>query len=308
MEVLAVPDFDALNLRTGAFEGVDIADYHRSIDAVSKSTLMQFEKGDPKHVKRYIDHGLKRTPSMVMGLAVDDKLFDPIRFAEKYIKKPTFSGDGSVVKRTAWEKEQKDAGRMILTPAPYQSVLDMAEAVKDCPHAWTSLTQSTTQLSLYWNDPDTGRLCKNRPDFYRQDRGITFDLKKSRGMLTDKEIDRDILEFGMDCQAAMARAGCLENGLPWNAHVLVFVSETQQIDGTYPVRVIELHPDYILLGEARYMRQIRQLVECEDSGEWPGAGDEIDTPAPSKWTYRIMEEEKHIEEAQRRLTAKGTAA
>lgn len=303
-----MPEFDPRDPQPGFYEGVGIEDYHSSIAAVSKSTLMQFEKGDARHVKRYIDHGLKQTPAMIKGLAVDDRLFDPIRFAEKYVKQPTFTGDGAQKRREAWRSEQKEAGRFVLTPAPYQSVLDMAEAVKGCPHAWTSLTQSTTQLSLYWNDPDTGRLLKNRPDFYRADRGIVFDLKKSKGLLTDKEIDRDIIEFGMDVQAAMGREGCLENGLTWNAHVLVFVSETQQIDGTYPVRVVELHPDYILLGEARKTRQLRQLVECEKSGQWPGVGDEIETPAPSKWTYRLMEEEKHIEEAQRRLEAKNPAA
>jgi len=144
-------------------------------------------------------------------------------------------------------------------------------------------------------DPQTGVLCRCRPDYWRHD-GIIVDLKTARDASRDG-FSKSIDGWRYDVQAAyyidgIARAraaGGIDMPAP---RAFVFIAAEKA--APYGVAVYNIDAQSIAIGRREYREDLDIYAECSATGEWPGYGDKIQSISLPEW--RLRQEEFSIEQ------------
>jgi len=102
----------------------------------------------------------------IVGSAVDCLLFDgPTTFQGRYSVRPPGLGSLATKAGKAWKINQGD--RVIVPRAISGNPIDVYQTVLQiyqCEPAAEIIVASESQISLVWQDPETGLMCKGRPD------------------------------------------------------------------------------------------------------------------------------------------------
>jgi exodeoxyribonuclease VIII len=136
-------------------------EYHAG-PGVSKSTLVRAQA--TMHHALFPDEpapGSVARANLDLGSALNDCLLLPRRWKRRYVRGP---GDR---RGTKWAGAVEAAGpnRAVLVEKDYDFVLTMAKAVRNHPNAGPLVhNPQAVEPTIYWQDPDTGILCRCRPD------------------------------------------------------------------------------------------------------------------------------------------------
>jgi len=139
----------------------------------------------------------------------------------------------------------------------------MADAVRRDPIAAEFLKDARTELTMIWNDPRTGILCKGRADILGRalcDAKGTVSIDKWR---FDRECARNQY-FG---QLVHYSTGASQLGLKLESPPCIIACE---IGPAHDVGVFELSGDYLELARDDYDALMDRLAECLASNRWPG--------------------------------------
>lgn len=177
--------------------------------------------------------------------------------------------------KAQWDEVNKD--RQILNQAQWDAVHMAANSIKNHPAASKLLSKGKAEQSIYWTDESTGELCRCRPDWWRDD-GIVVDLKTTENASLDG-FAKSIANFRYDVQAAFYLDG-IEKATGKRPRGFVFVAIEKKPPFAVGVYVLKAET----LGDATevYKRDLAVYAACNQSGAWPGYGDEIqaiDMPA-----------------------------
>lgn len=271
-----------MNSNPGVHRHVQFGDYLKW-EAANWSTL--------KHFQRSCLHGrynMLRPPvanaSQVIGGALDVAVFEgPEAYERLYATMPQFPGhpNSNVHKeaKAAWLKSHE--GAIELTPTEGQKVKEMLAALQANKRAWALLTEGRgqSQLSILWDDAETGIRCKGRVDrlsivpkaALSDDAGpgdkvlVLTDLKSSRAP-GPREFERECLRFSYHGQLASYRAG-LQVFDPADMAVCIVAIENQP---PYDVVVHRFSEEFLDHGWRMWRRLLTQYAECVKSGRWPG--------------------------------------
>jgi hypothetical protein len=197
---------DELNIRVGNGELFGIIEqlpsnvYHDiNCPGISASKLSMIHKSFA-YYKYHIENPIETT-AMQFGSALHDAILLPQEFENNYIMLPD-CGDG----RTKEGKEKRAKfiemaiDKKIISANDWNKLGIMIQKIamnEACNHM---LKDGKPELSMFWNDLDTGILCKGRMDYYRND-GIILDIKTSNNS-NKKSFSKSIYEFGYERQAA----------------------------------------------------------------------------------------------------------
>lgn len=194
-----------------------------------------------------------------------------------------FGAEPVEVEGDRWNKAQKEQrekltaeGKIALLTHELAQAKDMAAAVLNNELAKALLRDIDPELSLWWNDPITGRLLRCRPDATPPRavgrRLIVSDLKTSADP-GPKEFPKSVHNFGYHMQAPFYLDGLTECGLDDNpAFMFIAVGKTPP----YLVAVHELHPAAIEYGRSLNRRAIDLWDRCIETGDWPSFSDRPD--------------------------------
>lgn len=277
----------------GRYVDLDIRAYHAS-EGVSRSTLMRLENGTPKSCKHYMDTPLPETDAMRLGSAVDMLVFEPHRAPHELAVRPKFGRSKAALEEAA-QWDERHAGHTVLTEAQADKAHAISTAVLNAQSVRGLMSDAMAQESFYWRQE--GVLAKCRPDGYDELRATTFDLKTAHS-LSDRHITTAIVDYGYDVQAAMNANACTELGLPWEAHVLIWVEKSPPYDvrGT----VFTAADSWMELGEARMLRLLREFDACQRANDWPGHDRAVAALPMPKWVSIKLEDQQEAERASRR--------
>lgn len=233
--------------------------------------------------------------SLILGraahaLILGDEVFDEhfIFVPEGAPQRPTktqiaaFERDGEWSENAAprakfWEDFDKRAsGRLLLKEEQVQKIQYMSENLAANPLAVEVLTSQLVEISLIWEDPQTGIWIKSRPDCLPSN-GYDFgDLKTfaPKGANLILSAQRAITDHGYAMQMALAAMGA-EAVLGTTAErcALVFIQSSEP----YEVIPISLNEDAMEWGRIMCRHGINKMHECLQTGEWPGIGAEAVT-------------------------------
>lgn len=281
----------------GIYKDLSNEDYHAHRGSVSRSALTEFKKSPYHYWASYVkERELKpfkpeqdATDALVFGNAFHTLVLEPESFNDRYIiepeaqekaEKPLLLRDvgrdefEACKARIALQKAKiesdhsefihKSYGKVILTNKQFAHLHEMAFAVSSNEQARETIAGAKYEHSIFWNDPETGILCKVRPDIWHE--GFLADLKTA-GSADARSFQSSIATFGYHIQAAMMREAIravhnkdLEN--------FVFVV----CEKSYPYCVVPyiLEKSAMDKGLEEFQTLLRGLKECRDTNQWPG--------------------------------------
>lgn len=197
------------------------------------------------------------------------------------------------------EWQQNNSQRTVLTPEQWDQLHRMRDAVMAHPAAAALLTGApgVAERSVYWTDPDTGLLCRCRPDFWRED-GIIVDVKTTEDASAES-FARSIANWryhvqapyymdGINLMREQARRSDIKTA---KAFAFLAVEKSARVvDGVaLGVAVYVLDAQSMELGRAEYRQDLDAINTCTRSGMWPGYGDKIQSLSLPQWTLKAGE-------------------
>lgn len=182
--------------------------YHQG-PGISRSALMEFKRSPHHYWYKYLNPYYvpeSATPAQIFGNALHTFILEPKEFEIQFFILPKFD------KRTKagaerWQQIQKEcSNKIFLTEAQYQELQQMADSLQKNKLALQLIENAQIEQSLYWTDPDTGILCKCRPDILQ--RNFVCDLKSAQDG-SAWAFSKAVLDYGYHIQAAMIQEALL---------------------------------------------------------------------------------------------------
>lgn len=171
-----------------------------------------------------------------------------------------------------WEAfDAKAKGKLLLPAEQVQKIQYMAENLAANPLAMEVLRSDLIEISLIWQDEETGLWLKSRPDCIPTNGADFSDLKTTspKGRDIVLSCQRAITDFGYHLQMAMAAMGAEQVfGTSASDCVLVFCQTSEP----YEVVPIRLDEECLYIGKVMVRHGINRIAHGFKTGDWPGAG------------------------------------
>jgi exodeoxyribonuclease VIII len=244
----------------------------------------------PKHYMAYVlGEADAKSKAMILGSLIDCLVLEPLLFSKYFAMQPaTYESKKDGVK--PWNANSltckkikhdiEDSGKQIITEIDFQKAKQIAEAVNTHVSASEIIAKTKKQVSLVWQDSDTGVLCKGRLDMMCDEH---LDDLKSTMDACPAGFSRSIESFGYHIQGAFysdgyaALTGNVQ--LPYN----IIAAETES---PFCVATYALEPDTLLIGRAIYKKALKKYKECKDLNNWPGYSDFIEPIDVPPWAIK----------------------
>lgn len=176
-------------MKPGRYATLADTEYHAD-KAINRGQLVQYHRSEADWAagKEDMDSDALRFGRAVHTAVLEPDLFDPVVVAVKSTGTKTFK-----------EALSTHAGELVVTEDEYDQISHMARAVLDHEGCRSLLSDGETEVSYFWEDEETGLLCKCRTDF--SGRGYLVDLKTSGKPVED--FGRAVYAYHYDAQAGM---------------------------------------------------------------------------------------------------------
>lgn len=284
----------------GVYAGIPNAEYHGGL-GISKSGLDIIARS-PMHYQfsRQAANDSEPTAAMRIGTAAHTLILEPENFAAEYAVAPEGIDRRTKEGKQLWADFQAEAdGKIVLKGEEMDQLEGMRDAVMAHPAAHQLLTgcAGAAELSAYWNDPETGALCRCRPDFWRTD-GVLVDLKTTDDASPDG-FAMSVQKFRYHVQAPFYLDGCrqaIEHGgedlpiTPGAPTAFVFIAVEKK--PPHAVAVYALDFDSLEIGREEYQRDLQTYAECTAADNWPAYGEQIQRLGLPEWRLRREELKK----------------
>lgn len=253
---------ETLPLKTGIYYGLPFAQY-LALPAVSRSTLWAMRRS-PAHARV----AREETPAMAFGTMVDDLLFNPAE--GRYVVCPKVDG------RTKLGKLANDAKRLMacngVVPvdadewARAQMVVGAVRASKTAQ----ALLAGERQVTVVWQDEETGVWCKARPDVWNRDLQTLVDMKTTEDA-SIQSFRWSVRRFGYGFQLASYMDGLRACGERVYDAALVAVESA----APFAVACYRLDEASLAEGREQWRDKLRVYARCVGEANWPGYPDEV---------------------------------
>jgi PDDEXK-like domain of unknown function (DUF3799) len=270
----------------GWYDGVPISVYHSNRitaePSVSSSGLRTLWRKSPKHFYAswpYNPHieeedDAEESAAFTIGRAAHHLYLGEDDFSLQFIERPAklstkdgyVAWNGNRTEAITFMKQQKAAGRTVLTPNDVKKIRAMARSLAEEPLA-IDLLQGAVEQTLIAKDEETGLWLKARPDVIPTSDGMFADLKTTQSVV-DIDLKWTMREYGYNQQGALIWEICEMLGMPFDGFVLIFIEKKSP----YCTRIVELTDDDLGRGRAQNRAMLRRIRKCLDSGSWPGPG------------------------------------
>jgi hypothetical protein len=252
---------------------------YASIDAVNFSTL-KFMAKSPLHYRCALESPKPATTPMRLGTAAHTAVLEPVRFTADYAVFEPEEGKSPRRGTKAWEAfESANDGKELLKQKEFDAAMRMRDAVRGNPEAMRYLRRIDPEVTLVWQDQETGVLLKCRLD------GISHSVED---VITELKTARDVSPWGFQSayakmqyhvQAAMQCDGLQAVLGRAVYHKCIAVENAEPHD----VVVYDVIGEPLELGTETYRDWLKKLVECRRNNEWPGAsaGAEVSLRLPA---------------------------
>lgn len=199
-------------------------------------------------------------------VARPDRLFDP-----KEGKDVDWNGNRTVCRK--WLAEAKEAGKTVLSGEDLTKIQGMAVSLGKEPLVRAGALNGMIEMTLAWQDKETGVWLLSRPDVIPTDSGDFIDLKTSKSVFYP-DLVRAIGDYGYHQQGALVGEGYeILTGRKMATFSLYFVESSRP----YCARMVQLKDHDLDLGRQQNRNALRRFVAGLNSGIWPGPGGRQDS-------------------------------
>jgi len=278
----------AEKLKPGVYPRIPFDDYARW-DAVNHSKLKHFRR-TPAHARYAMLNQDESTKYQDLGHMIHQALLEPEVFAQAgTLVAPKIDRRTTAGKREWAEFEEAAAGKMVVSESDMDALLGISKSVSMHATARQSLYGvGVNELSIVWEDPETGILCKGRIDRLCEIEGYPFviDLKTTSKPASTHAWQQSVESYGYHEQAAHYLRG-LSVLRPLEGEALRryawLVVETVP---PYCVRVFEAEEACLSVGNDEISKYLKAYSECDRTGVWPAWPEGMDLAGLPAWVYK----------------------
>lgn len=150
--------------------------------------------------------------------------------------------------------------RTLIRAADFEAIKDLTAAQKRSPQVANAFRKGRPEISLIWEDEETGFFLKSRPDWLPEDPTMEFaiDYKTCR-TIKPRQLGQAVFDYGYHVQAAMIvdAIEAVKRVRPLGvAHVV------QEKERPYLAELKMFTPEQIDFGRREYRRALRLFAEC----------------------------------------------
>lgn len=270
----------------GFHEGVIDTDYRRapginksSLDLIAKSPATYFfERSNPR----------PSTPAMVFGSALHCLVLEPEKFEQVYIP-DAFPGNRSK-EALAWRETRKHAGQIVIRSdgdasdpwdrSDWDKLHLMRDSIMANGVAAALIADAQREVSFWWIDSETKKLCKGRIDGWSPAHSIAFDLK-TMSDATWSGFSRSIHDYRYHVQDAFYTDGLNACGKLVGEFVFIVAEK----DPPYLTACYMVPFEWRQQGRVQYSQNLQTFKKCMEEDKWPGLEElrELHMPAFARY-------------------------
>ncbi len=273
-----------MNELNGIITGLSEADYHAHPAFSSTQAKRLLES--PARFKWKLDHPDKPKNEFDFGSAAHSKVlgtgYEIVPIPENLL---AANGAISTAAARAFVAEVRAEGKIPVKAHVAAEVDALAEAVLAHPTARTLLEQAgTAEASVFSTCPETGVQLRARFDYLAP---ICVDLKTIGTTASGTDFAKNAASYGYDVQSGHY-LDTLEYATGERRELVFIVVEAA---APHLVAVHRFNLEFNEMGRVKAMAARRFWRECNETGVWPGYGDDITTVSPPGWAVREFEEQ-----------------
>ncbi|HCA8244904.1 TPA: exodeoxyribonuclease VIII [Escherichia coli] len=256
------------DIEPGIYYGISNENYHVG-PGVSKSQLDDIADTPALYLwRKNAPVDTTKTKTLDLGTAFHCRVLEPEEFSNRFIVAPEFN------RRTNAGKEEEKAflmecastGKTVITAEEGRKIELMYQSVMALPLGqWLVESAGHAESSIYWEDPETGILCRCRPDKIIPEFHWIMDVKTTADIQRFKTAYYDYRYHVQDAfysDGYEAQFGVLPT-------FVFLVASTTVECGRYPVEIFMMGEEAKLAGQQEYHRNLRTLADCLNTDEWP---------------------------------------
>lgn len=255
--------------REGVIHGLSIEAYHGDKTAVSKSGLDDIARSPFHYWSRHLDPNRPaeepRTGDAEMaGALLHCALLEPGEFGKRYLVGPDVSRSTK-----AWKEFVADnPGVEHIKPGQREAAFRQADACRALPEVRDALSKGHAEVSAYWRDPETGVLCRCRPDWVTPvgTRQVIHLDAKTYSNASPDEFRRQIARMAYHRQDAWYWDGYQHAS---GEEVVAFLFVAVELEWPYAASTVMLDDAAREQGRRENRRLLDTYARCLRDNQWP---------------------------------------
>ncbi|EEW5279291.1 exodeoxyribonuclease VIII [Escherichia coli] len=256
------------DIEPGIYYGISNENYHAG-PGVSKSQLDDIADTPALYLwRKNAPVDTTKTKTLDLGTAFHCRVLEPEEFSNRFIVAPEFNRRTNAGKEEekAFLMEYASTGKTVITAEEGRKIELMYQRVMALPLGqWLVESAGHAESSIYWEDPETGILCRCRPDKIIPEFHWIMDVKTTADIQRFKTAYYDYRYHVQDAfysDGYEAQFGVLPT-------FVFLVASTTVECGRYPVEIFMMGEEAKLAGQQEYHRNLRTLADCLNTDEWP---------------------------------------
>ena len=272
--------------------------YHGDKTAVSSTGLKKILKSPASFYQYHVlGETEEPTDAMKFGSAFHMYLLEPAEFKRNYLRVPRFVGktkEGKDSENCAESRAMKEAWykalpstAVAMTDEEMDKLEGMLKALKRHKEAVNILKHGIPEVSGYYVDPETGILCKIRPDFYHVSVKLRalLDLKTAADC-TKRRFQSVIYDRKYHLSLAMYCEGIkIITGEDVQYPVLLAIEKL----APYEIAGYVADKEMMAKGSEDYHHCLRTLKHCMTTNLWPGYQSKFEDIGLPSWALTEYE-------------------
>jgi exodeoxyribonuclease VIII len=276
-------------INPGKYPDMSNENYHGHTDSISRSAIMDFAVSPRKYWANYLNPRKpvkKSTQQMIFGEQFHMMILEPERFEKEFSVQPNYYGlprvgllkdlgreeynrqkaERSIVeelnKQILEEWSASNLSKRSLDSNDYAHLCAMRDSLQANEEAWNLITEAKYEQSYFWEDDDTGLLCKARPDILHG--SMVVDLKTTKDA-SPRAFQSAMCNFGYHIQAAMILDAVRAVD---KREIVTFINIAVEKEYPYSVGVYIIDSAAIASGREKYKRILKELKQARESNVW----------------------------------------
>ncbi|HEY1178255.1 MAG TPA: PD-(D/E)XK nuclease-like domain-containing protein [Phytomonospora sp.] len=264
-----------MSIPVGIHDDIDEATYHAdpALSASGAKTLLH----SPARFAWERENGTKASGAMDLGTLVHTLV---LRSHDKRLVVCPFDSMRTKAAQD-WAAQMEAEHRIVVTHKQVRQAIAIAKAVHAHPLAGAILTDGRPEVTLRWDDPETGVPLRGRIDWLRAEHIVDL---KTVGRYGGSELDT----FGRQAASLdypMSAANYVAGVAALTGRTLPFITITVEVEEPYFIQVSQYDEQDLLIGHERMRAAVAEFKKRTESGVWADPP-EIDTVPLPAWYGR----------------------